>query len=320
MSAVNSVRAVKPGATVLLTGSDAQKHEQVVLAYQRYGRGKALALPIQDSWIWKMDAAIAVTDMTHATFWRRLVRWLVDGVPDPVSVSTTADRVEPGEPMKLTTEVVDGAFVEVNDAKVMAQVTSPSGQVTEVPMEWSVSRDGEYRGSFVPDEPGLYNVKVTAARPQGELGSGTLHGRASAGDSEYFDAAMRSSLLNRIAEDTGGRFFTPATAAELPEAISVSGRGVTVVEERDLWGMPIILMLILGLIAADWSYRRQRGLACLPALSAGLFGRSAWRSRSCSRRSRGRRPGRAGSSHAPTTHTGSSRTNAGRCRTRQQQD
>ena len=30
-----------------------------------------------------------VTDTTHATFWRRLVRWLVDGVPEQVNVSTT---------------------------------------------------------------------------------------------------------------------------------------------------------------------------------------------------------------------------------------
>ena len=88
VSAVNAVHAVKPGATILLTGADDKKQEQVVLAYQRYGRGKALALPIQDSWIWKMDATIAVTDTTHATFWRRLVRWLVDGVPDPVSITT----------------------------------------------------------------------------------------------------------------------------------------------------------------------------------------------------------------------------------------
>ncbi len=42
--------------------------------------------PIQDSWIWKMDATMAVEDTTHATFWRRLVRWLVDGVPDPVAL------------------------------------------------------------------------------------------------------------------------------------------------------------------------------------------------------------------------------------------
>src|SRR4051812_12508717 len=261
VSAVNAVRLVKPGATVLLTGTTATKQDQVVLAYQRYGRGKSLAFPVQDSWVWKMDAKMAVTDTTHATFWRRLVRWLVDGVPDPVSVTTGVDRVEPGEPMKLTAEVVDPAFVEVNDARVIAQVTSPSGKTTEVPLEWTVSRDGEYRGSFVPDEPGLYAVKTTAVRDQKDLGTSVIHARASAGDSEYFDAARRASLLHRIAEDTGGRFFTPADAATLPEAISYSGRGVTVVEERAIWDMPILLLLMLALVSAEWGYRRKRGLA-----------------------------------------------------------
>ena len=94
---VNAIRLAKPGATVLLTGADNRKQDQIVLAYQRYGRGKAIAMPIQDSWLWKMDAKMAVTDTTHATFWRRLVRWLVDGVPDQVEITTAADRVEPGE-------------------------------------------------------------------------------------------------------------------------------------------------------------------------------------------------------------------------------
>ncbi|MBM3771497.1 MAG: hypothetical protein FJW27_09500 [Acidimicrobiia bacterium] len=260
LSAVNAIRSVKPGATKLLSGTDDNRQEQVVLAYQRYGRGKALALPVQDSWLWRMDATIAVEDTTHATFWRRLIRWLVDGVPDQVSV-TTSERVEPGELMKLTAEVVDPAFVEVNDAQVVAHVTTPSGKVVDIPMEWSVSKDGEYRASFVPDEAGLYEVKTTATRTQGDLGTSVVHTRASAGDAEYFDAAMRSTLLQRIAEDTGGRFFTADTASELPEAITVSGRGVTVIEERDLWDMPIILMLLLGIIGAEWGYRRLRGLA-----------------------------------------------------------
>ena len=39
--------------------STTRKQDQVVLAYQRYGRGKAIALPIQDSWLWRMDAKIA---------------------------------------------------------------------------------------------------------------------------------------------------------------------------------------------------------------------------------------------------------------------
>src|SRR6185295_13105096 len=157
VSSVNSVREAKPGATVLLTGVDNRKQDQVVLAYQRYGRGKAIAMPIQDSWLWKMDAKMAVTDNTHAMFWRRMIRWLVDGVPDQVNVTTTADRVEPGEAIKLTAEVLDKAYVEVNDSRVIAKVTSPSGKTSELPVDWTVSRDGDYRASFVPDEAGVYD-------------------------------------------------------------------------------------------------------------------------------------------------------------------
>jgi uncharacterized membrane protein len=261
VSAVNAVRFAKPGATVLLTGIDERRQDQIVLAYQRYGRGKAIAMPVQDTWQWKMDAKVAVSDTTHAMFWRRLVRWLVDGVPEQVNITTTNDRVEPGEQVKLTAEVLDSAYVEVNDSRVIAQVTSPSGKTMELPVEWTVTKDGDYRATFTPDEAGIYDVKVSAARDQKTLGSSGMHVRVSAGDAEYFDAAMRAPLLRRIAETTGGRFFTPTDAASLPEAISYSGRGVTVVEERELWDMPALFLLLVALIGAEWGYRRMMGLA-----------------------------------------------------------
>src|SRR5262245_19071602 len=103
-----------------------------------------------------MDAKVAVEDTTHATFWRRLVRGLVDGLPDQVMLWTASERIEPGESRKISAEVVDPAFVEVNDAHVGAQVKSPSGKTLDVPMEWTVAHDGEYSGSFVSDEPGVY--------------------------------------------------------------------------------------------------------------------------------------------------------------------
>ena len=118
-------------------------------------------------------------------------------------------------------------------------------------------------GRFVPDEQGMYTVRVGAQRTgdQKELGSSVVHVRAQPGDAEYFDAAMRAPLLKRVAEETGGRFFTPANAAALPEAISYSGRGVTIVEERELWDMPALFLALVGFMAAEWGYRRTRGLA-----------------------------------------------------------
>jgi len=261
VTTVNPIRLLKPGATSLLSATDNRRQDQVVLAYQRYGRGKAIAMPIQDSWIWRMDVKMGVTDTTHQMFWRRLVRWLVDGVPEQVNITTSNDRVEPGEAVKLTAEVMDGAYVEVNDSRVAASIVSPSGKTTELPVEWTVTKDGDYRASFVPEENGVYKVAVHAVRGEKDLGTTTMNIRVSAGDSEYFDAAMRAPLLKRIAEDTGGRFFTSADASSLPEAISYNGRGVTVVEERELWDMPALFLLLVGLVASEWGYRRVKGLA-----------------------------------------------------------
>jgi len=36
---------------------------------------------------------------------------------------------------------------------------------------------------------------------------------------------------------------------------------VTAREARDLWDMPAVLLLMIGLLAVEWSYRRWRGLA-----------------------------------------------------------
>jgi len=68
-------------------------------------------------------------------------------------------------------------------------------------------------------------------------------------------------VLRRIAEETGGRFYTAEPAAGMAEDVRYAGRGVTSVEERELWNMPIILIALVGLVCAEWGYRRAVGMA-----------------------------------------------------------
>jgi uncharacterized membrane protein len=261
LTSVNTIRTVKPGATVLLTGVDERRREQVVLASQRYGRGKTLAFPVQDSWLWQMHVKMSVEDQTHENFWRQLMRWLVDGVPDSVDVHTLTDRVEPGESVTLIADVVDPTFVELNDARVVAHVTGPKGVSIDVPMQWTGERSGEYRATFAAAEQGLYKAQVEASREGKPLGSSATQLRAAPSDAEYFDATMHGQRLQRIAEETGGRFYTTDTVGGMPEDVRYTGRGVTTVEERELWHMPVVLMLLAGLVCAEWGYRRAVGLA-----------------------------------------------------------
>ena len=254
---VNPITDTKPGATTLLQTPEGL----VVLAFQRYGAGKSMAFPVQDSWMWQMHADVPVEDMTHETFWRRLVRWLVDGVPDQVVANVPQDRVEPEQVVTVLAEVGDANYEELNNSAVSAVVTDPSGELIELPMEWTAEKDGEYRTTFTAADEGFYEVRVEAAVDNDLLGEDTVYLQVAPSDSEFYDSTMGASLLERVAEETGGRFYTPDTVGTLPDDVQYVGGGVTVVEERDLWDMPALLLLLVALVLGEWGYRRYKGLA-----------------------------------------------------------
>lgn len=262
VTAVNRIGPLKPGAAVLLDGRNGDGGAVApILAWQRFGRGKVAALPIQDSWIWRMDAAIAPDDQTHETFWRRLLRWLAESSLSRVAVTLSADQVTPGEAFTIEAEVRDAAYLPVNDARPVAQVTMPSGAVAEVPLEWSAGRDGVYRGTVIASEPGRYTARVTVSDSAGEKSSDPALGLAGPMGREFFGAEMQESLLRRVAEETGGRYYTPATVQSLPGDLVYTEGGVTVQEEKELWDMPIVFVALLLLWGSEWTLRRRRGLA-----------------------------------------------------------
>ena len=262
LTSLNPIHAVKPGATTLLTGTpgSGDSRQQVVLAWQRFGRGRSFALPIQDSWIWQMHADVPLEDQSHERFWGQLLRGLVDGVGDPVSVTLDRERADPGQPITVSARVRDSTYIDLNDAAVSARLISPSGAERDVPLEWSVEDDGLYTGTFIPDEDGTWAVDVTATRADLTIGRDEIWARVGAGDDEFFDAARRQALLERVAEETGGRSYSADDWDQLPEDLQYAGSGVTMVEERDLWDMPIFFLILIGLIGSEWAFRRRRGL------------------------------------------------------------
>ncbi|HKO15935.1 MAG TPA: vWA domain-containing protein, partial [Gemmatimonadaceae bacterium] len=179
VTSVNRIRGLKAGAVALLEGTvpaggrsgtpgeTVRGYEQPVLCYQRYGRGLAIALPVQDTYLWRMSADVPLEDRTFETFWRQLLRWLTSDVPDPVQVTAARDVVAAREPVTLRAEVDDSGYVRRNDARVVAHVQAPSGASRDVAMDWAVDRDGEYRATFTPDEAGTYRVTAEAALAAG---------------------------------------------------------------------------------------------------------------------------------------------------------
>ena len=263
LSSVNRVTRVKPGASTLLAGDspDSPTEGRVVLAFQRYGRGRAFAFPVQDSWRWQMHADVPVDDTSHETFWRQLLRQLVNGVSGPVSATLSSGLVSPGTPVTIRADVSDETFMRVNDASVAAIIQKPSGEVHETALHWTVDKDGEYTGEFRAEERGVYEVRVAARRADKTLGEDVAHVRVDDLQVEFRGAEMRGDLMRRIATETGGRFYTPDTVSELAEDLTYSPKTASVVDEKELWDMPALFLGILLSLSAEWLYRKYRGLA-----------------------------------------------------------
>jgi hypothetical protein len=262
VSSVNRLGALRSGATTLLighvNGTDAAA-DVPLLAFQRYGRGMGVVFGVQDSWLWQMDPTTPITDATHAIFWRQLLRWTVEGVPDQVDVVATPGRVGPGDPVTLRAHVADSAFVPVNDARVVARVTTPTGAIVEVPMERGRD-EGAYQARYVPPERGTYALSAVArvGRDSTRSAPGALLADDQGADVEQ--AELRTPLLRRIADETGGRYYPLADANRLIDDVSYTESGVTQRDARDLWDAPAVFLALVLLLGTEWAWRRRQGL------------------------------------------------------------
>ncbi len=262
LTSVNALGALRPGATALLTGRTSESTiDQPLLAFHRYGRGIGAVFGVQDSWLWRMHADMAVEDETHLILWRQLLRWLVDGVPDRTTVTAAPDRLGTGEPVTLRAQVVDATYLDVNDASVITTVIPPSGDATDVVLDWSVRADGVYTGRFVPTETGVHTLATRVVRGRDTLHttSGTL--LVDDADADVTQAEQRVPLLRRVAQETGGRYVPLADAARLVDDVSYTEAGVVVRDTKDLWDMPAVFLLLALCLGAEWTWRRWRGLA-----------------------------------------------------------
>jgi uncharacterized membrane protein len=262
LTTVNRTGGARPGATVLVTGRPAAGGPDVpVLAFQRFGRGVAAVLNVQDTWLWQMHASITPEDQTHETLWRQLLRWLLEGVPQRVDVAASPPRAGPGEPVTIRARVNDETFVDVNDAQVVAHVTAPSGRRVDVPLEWTLREDGGYAGRFLAEELGVYRLEGEARRGRDTTRSRPASLLVDDHGADVEQPELRAPLLRRLAAETGGHYYPLAEAGRLPDDVIYTESGVTVRDARDLWDMPAVFLMLITLLGVEWAYRRWRGLA-----------------------------------------------------------
>jgi hypothetical protein len=128
-------------------------------------------------------------------------------------------------------------------------------ELTPQPLE-----EGIYTGEWTAEKPGSYVAEIIAGRDTEEIGHDVLTFRREDGVAENFHTSQNKELLQKLSQQTGGRYYTPSEASKLGNDISYSEAGITSRETRDLWDMPIVFLLVLGIRATEWLLRRKWGV------------------------------------------------------------
>ena len=255
----------KPGATVLLEHPLLQYQNQAlpVIAYQRYGSGRSMAVTTASTWRWQMMQSSE--DQTHETLWRQLLRWLAVSAPQRITIDFDREFYNVGDEVNVTATVLNEQYQPDNNATLWLQTTDPLDRATDTPMEWDIADDGVYRSSFTVEQEGVFNLLVDVSSAAGESGADGLAQSTAfvvtPSLREYTNAQMDGGLLARIAEQSGGAYFPIDQAAELAQAIQFTPNAYSREVQIDLWDTPWLLALLIFLLCADWIMRRLRGLS-----------------------------------------------------------
>lgn len=155
--------------------------------------------------------------------------------------------------------VRDRNYLPAPDAQVELKLIAPSGQTTALAAQPDAADPGGFRADFDAPQSGTYVLEGIARDEHGETGRDVVNFLREDGVEENFRTEQNRELLERLARETGGRYWKPAETGGLGEAISLSEAGISVRETRDLWDMPAALLLLAGLKSTAWLLRRRWG-------------------------------------------------------------
>ncbi|MBI1897116.1 MAG: hypothetical protein HYS04_11425 [Acidobacteria bacterium] len=248
----------KPGAVVLADALPTSGGRLPLLITQNYGRGRTAVFATGGSWRWQMQQPLE--DMSHEVFWQQLLRWLVSGTYGHVISSTPKSVLSDEITVQLRTEVRDRTYLPMADARVEARVLGPEGLAETVELRPDPVNEGVYLADWSALKAGSYVVEVAAKRGEEEMGRDLLSFRREDGVAEHFHTNQNRELLEKLSQQTGGRYYQPGQVSKLPEEISYSEGGISTRETRDLWNMPVLFLAALMIRSSEWLLRRRWGI------------------------------------------------------------
>jgi hypothetical protein len=259
----------KDGAEVL-----ADVAGKAVIARQNYGFGRVLYVGIDSTWRWRYK----VGDKYHHKFWGQVAQWAASDRLLPAQNAAGTIRFGTREPafrMGQDVEVIARGTEAVtklqpNTLKGARIIKLPANEkeveklVSLVPLSQPENRARDLTGKIRELAPGKYAVELVIDDWVNSLQETPTPRSAfevlPPDNEELTELSADMPLLEEIAKSTGGKVYTPDKVNELLEKLSAQVAKVESASRHPARKSWITLVVVLGLLAAEWGLRKWAGL------------------------------------------------------------
>lgn len=273
---------VHPGAS----GPDGKP--QIILAVQRYGKGRSAAFTADTTYRWYLPMRTLGQQSPYTIFWGQLVRWVAgtdvkDRGTQP-GVETLVDKsiFALGESVRVRALVRDQKGDATRFAQVQIRIQKkddPQAKPQIVPLNALPSRDGMYQTTITNLDKGDWSAEVIATKDETALGKQKIEFSVVPPADEMLRLAADSKTMQQIATDTGGYAYPLAQLPQLIETLARKGGEQALIQQRSVplhsatrtilatvgvfpsWAqrfdLPMQTLIVLLLLLGEWVMRRR---------------------------------------------------------------
>jgi hypothetical protein len=268
---VQHLGRLKPTAEVLAWAtSDGQPRRPLVVT-MRYGAGHVLYLASDESWRWRFGRG----QHYHGQFWTQLIQMVARGRLDrdtqPVRLSVSHRMAQVHAPVTVEIQIADQTLMSYHlstiavEARGDADGASGPERIELTPVAAKVdpvfdeAGPVRYRALWRPSAEGQYMFHVV--QPQlADISMSWGPLKVVAPDDELRQRLVDHERLRRLAADTSGRMVDRGDLGALLEAVPRADLLADDLREP-LWDSPAALLIVLLVLAVEWSLRKWVRLA-----------------------------------------------------------
>ncbi len=253
---------LRPGAKALLVHP--KLRDIPILTAYALDAGKILAFNGTPLWRWGFQES---GPSSSADYYRilvtNMVQWLLAPMDlTPFQVSTDRRVYKGGEPIFINANLIDEKGEPVVGANIRVKLEKVEDDTTFKPITFSLEemQKGVYSYKVQTLSKGKYRITATATLEDITLGTKVTSFMVEEYSLEYKNLQRDEANLKAIASYSGGKYAPVEEAEDLLGSIDIKAREITYEQEKNLWELPILLIVFILALASEWTIRRRSDL------------------------------------------------------------